>query len=137
MLPVCWLPAAAVRLLHPALLLPLLLPVPAASADESLALSDGPVYHEHQLVAATAVTRLYQSAIKELSRLSTPNITVEPTFSRMVRLGSRSMAAAFIAGNVAGCVPGELELAVQLLCRRQQVRDLNSCFQVPGSDPVG
>ena len=56
----------------------------------------------------------YQNAIKEFQAEHT-NITIEPTFAAWSGWEEK-MAAAFHRWQRTGCVPGELELAVQLLC---------------------
>ena len=86
---------------------------PAASADESLALSDGPVSMTISWWGGDSRHEAYQNAIKEF-QAEHSNITIEPTFAagpagkrRWLPLHRRQRT---------GCVPGELELAVQLLC---------------------
>ena len=97
---------------------------PAASADESLALSDGPVNLSISWWGGDSRHAAYQSAL-EAFQAEHSNITVEPTFAAWSGWEEK-MAAAFIA-----------ELAVQLLCRRQQVRGPEHHLQVHRPDPVG
>lgn len=87
---------------------------PAASADESLALSDGPVSMTISWWGGDSRHEAYQNAIKEFQAEHT-NITIEPHLRRMVRLG-REDGSCLHRWQRTGCVPGELELAVQLFC---------------------
>ena len=94
--PAFWLPAAA-TLLHPALLLPPLLPLPLLLQTRAW----------HCLTALFPMTlswwggdsrhEAYQNAIKEFQAEHT-NITIEPTFAAWSGWEEK-MAAAFIAGN--------------------------------------
>ena len=70
---------------------------PAASADESLALSDGPVSMTISWWGGDSRHAAYQDAIKEF-QAEHSNITVEPTFAAWSGWEEK-MAAAFIAGN--------------------------------------
>ena len=70
---------------------------PAASADESLALSDGPVSMTISWWGGDSRHEAYQNAIKEFQAEHT-NITIEPTFAAWSGWEEK-MAAAFIAGN--------------------------------------
>ena len=70
---------------------------PAASADESLALSDGPVSMTISWWGGDSRHAAYQDAIKEFEAEHS-NITVEPTFAAWSGWEEK-MAAAFIAGN--------------------------------------
>ena len=70
---------------------------PAASADESLALSDGPVNLSISWWGGDSRHAAYQDAIKEF-QAEHSNITVEPTFAAWSGWEEK-MAAAFIAGN--------------------------------------
>ena len=70
---------------------------PAASADESLALSDGPVSMTISWWGGDSRHAAYQNAIKEF-QAEHDNITIEPTFAAWSGWEEK-MAAAFIAGN--------------------------------------
>ena len=70
---------------------------PAASADESLALSDGPVSMTISWWGGDSRHAAYQDAIKEF-QAEHSNITIEPTFAAWSGWEEK-MAAAFIAGN--------------------------------------
>ena len=70
---------------------------PAASADESLALSDGPVSMTISWWGGDSRHEAYQNAIKEFES-EHDNITIEPTFAAWSGWEEK-MAAAFIAGN--------------------------------------
>ena len=70
---------------------------PAASADESLALSDGPVSMTISWWGGDSRHEAYQNAIKEF-QAEHSNITIEPTFAAWSGWEEK-MAAAFIAGN--------------------------------------
>ena len=70
---------------------------PAASADESLALSDGPVSMTISWWGGDSRHAAYQDAIKEF-QAEHSNITVEPTFAAWSGWEEK-MAASFIAGN--------------------------------------
>ena len=70
---------------------------PAASADESLALSDGPVNLSISWWGGDSRHAAYQSAL-EAFQAEHSNITVEPTFAAWSGWEEK-MAAAFIAGN--------------------------------------
>ena len=70
---------------------------PAASADESLALSDGPVSMTISWWGGDSRHAAYQDAIKEF-QAEHDNITIEPTFAAWSGWEEK-MAAAFIAGN--------------------------------------
>ena len=70
---------------------------PAASADESLALSDGPVSMTISWWGGDSRHAAYQDAIKEFEAEHS-NITIEPTFAAWSGWEEK-MAAAFIAGN--------------------------------------
>ena len=70
---------------------------PAASADESLALTDGPVSMTISWWGGDSRHEAYQNAIKEFEAEHS-NITVEPTFAAWSGWEEK-MAAAFIAGN--------------------------------------
>ncbi len=70
---------------------------PAASADESLALSDGPVNLSISWWGGDSRHAAYQSAL-EAFHTEYSNITVEPTFAAWSGWEEK-MAAAFIAGN--------------------------------------
>ena len=70
---------------------------PAASADESLALSDGPVSLSISWWGGDSRHAAYQSAL-EAFQAEHSNITVEPTFAAWSGWEEK-MAAAFIAGN--------------------------------------
>ena len=70
---------------------------PAASADESLALSDGPVNLSISWWGGDSRHAAYQSAL-EAFQTEHSNITVEPTFAAWSGWEEK-MAAAFIAGN--------------------------------------
>ena len=70
---------------------------PAASADESLALSDGPVSMTISWWGGDSRHAAYQSAL-EAFQAEHSNITVEPTFAAWSGWEEK-MAAAFIAGN--------------------------------------
>ena len=70
---------------------------PAASADESLALSDGPVSMTISWWGGDSRHAAYQNAIKEF-QAEHSNITIEPTFAAWSGWEEK-MAAAFIAGN--------------------------------------
>ena len=70
---------------------------PAASADDSLALSDGPVSMTISWWGGDSRHEAYQNAIKEFQAEHT-NITIEPTFAAWSGWEEK-MAAAFIAGN--------------------------------------
>ena len=70
---------------------------PAASADESLALSDGPVNLSISWWGGDSRHAAYQSAL-EAFKAEHSNITVEPTFAAWSGWEEK-MAAAFIAGN--------------------------------------
>ena len=70
---------------------------PAASADESLALSDGPVSMTISWWGGDSRHAAYQNAIKEFES-EHDNITIEPTFAAWSGWEEK-MAAAFIAGN--------------------------------------
>ncbi len=93
-------------------LLPAASSAPAASADESL--RSDPVSMTISWWGGDSRHEAYQNAIKEFQAEQHQHHH-RAHLRRMVRLGEK-MAAAFIAGNVRGCVPGQLELAVQLLC---------------------
>ena len=70
---------------------------PAASADESLALSDGPVSMTVSWWGGDSRHEAYQNAIKAFQEEHS-NITIEPTFAAWSGWEEK-MAAAFIAGN--------------------------------------
>ena len=70
---------------------------PAASADDSLALTDGPVSMTISWWGGDSRHAAYQNAIKEFQAEHT-NITIEPTFAAWSGWEEK-MAAAFIAGN--------------------------------------
>ena len=70
---------------------------PAASADDSLALTDGPVSMTISWWGGDSRHEAYQNAIKEFQAEHT-NITIEPTFAAWSGWEEK-MAAAFIAGN--------------------------------------
>ena len=70
---------------------------PAASADESLALTDGPVSMTISWWGGDSRHEAYQNAIKEFES-EHDNITIEPTFAAWSGWEEK-MAAAFIAGN--------------------------------------
>ena len=70
---------------------------PAASADESLALTDGPVSMTISWWGGDSRHAAYQDAIKEF-QAEHSNITIEPTFAAWSGWEEK-MAAAFIAGN--------------------------------------
>ena len=70
---------------------------PAASADESLALTDGPVSMTISWWGGDSRHAAYQDAIKEFES-EHDNITIEPTFAAWSGWEEK-MAAAFIAGN--------------------------------------
>ena len=70
---------------------------PAASADDSLALSDGPVSMTISWWGGDSRHEAYQNAIKEF-QAEHSNITIEPTFAAWSGWEEK-MAAAFIAGN--------------------------------------
>ena len=70
---------------------------PAASADESLALTDGPVSMTISWWGGDSRHAAYQNAIKEFES-EHDNITIEPTFAAWSGWEEK-MAAAFIAGN--------------------------------------
>ena len=70
---------------------------PAASADDSLALTDGPVSMTISWWGGDSRHAAYQNAIKEFES-EHDNITIEPTFAAWSGWEEK-MAAAFIAGN--------------------------------------
>ena len=70
---------------------------PAASADDSLALTDGPVSMTISWWGGDSRHEAYQNAIKEFES-EHDNITIEPTFAAWSGWEEK-MAAAFIAGN--------------------------------------
>ena len=70
---------------------------PAASADDSLALSDGPVNLSISWWGGDSRHEAYQNAIKEFESEHS-NISIEPTFAAWSGWEEK-MAAAFIAGN--------------------------------------
>ena len=70
---------------------------PAASADDSLALTDGPVSMTISWWGGDSRHEAYQNAIKEF-QAEHSNITIEPTFAAWSGWEEK-MAAAFIAGN--------------------------------------
>ena len=70
---------------------------PAASADDSLALTDGPVSMTISWWGGDSRHEAYQNAIKEF-QAEHNNITIEPTFAAWSGWEEK-MAAAFIAGN--------------------------------------
>ena len=70
---------------------------PAASADDSLALTDGPVSMTISWWGGDSRHAAYQNAIKEF-QAEHSNITIEPTFAAWSGWEEK-MAAAFIAGN--------------------------------------
>ena len=70
---------------------------PAASADESLTLTDGPVSMTISWWGGDSRHEAYQNAIKEFES-EHDNITIEPTFAAWSGWEEK-MAAAFIAGN--------------------------------------
>ena len=70
---------------------------PAASADDSLALTDGPVSMTISWWGGDSRHAAYQDAIKEF-QAEHSNITIEPTFAAWSGWEEK-MAAAFIAGN--------------------------------------
>ena len=70
---------------------------PAASADDSLALTDGPVSMTISWWGGDSRHDAYQNAIKEFES-EHDNITIEPTFAAWSGWEEK-MAAAFIAGN--------------------------------------